>query len=111
MKTVYRLLLLILVTSCISVNADITTNGTQERTDVNLDEAAIRLVLEQQEAEWNNHNLEGFMQGYWKSDELKFYGSSGLTLGWDNTLAKYKKSYPTKAEIGTLNFVSIHSWC
>lgn len=62
-------------------------------------------VLHNQEIAWNNHDMEGFMQGYWKSDSLKFYGSSGLTKGWANTLANYKKSYPTKAESGTLKFI------
>ena len=62
-------------------------------------------VMNDQEIAWNNHDLEGFMQGYWKSDSLKFYGSSGLTKGWKNTLANYKKGYPTKAESGILKFV------
>ena len=58
-----------------------------------------------QEIAWNKHDLEGFMKGYWRSDSLKFYGSNGLTKGWENTLANYKKGYPTKAESGTLIFV------
>lgn len=58
----------------------------------------------QQEA-WNKHDLEGFMEGYWKNDSLKFYGSRGITYGWQNTLDNYKKGYPTKAESGTLKFV------
>ncbi len=62
-------------------------------------------VMKAQEVAWNNHDLEGFMQGYWESESLKFYGSNGLTLGWENTLANYKKGYPTKAESGTLNFI------
>lgn len=66
---------------------------------------AIQKVMNDQEVAWNNHDLEGFMQGYWKSDSLKFYGSKGLTLGWEQTLANYKKGYPTKAESGTLKFV------
>ncbi|WP_179021761.1 YybH family protein [Winogradskyella forsetii] len=66
---------------------------------------AIQKVMNDQEIAWNNHDLEGFMQGYWKSEALKFYGSSGLTKGWENTLANYKKGYPTKAESGTLKFV------
>ncbi|GGW54841.1 uncharacterized protein DUF4440 [Winogradskyella epiphytica] len=66
---------------------------------------AIKKIMANQEIAWNNHDLEGFMQGYWKSDSLKFYGSKGLTLGWDQTLANYKKSYPTSAETGTLKFV------
>ena len=58
-----------------------------------------------QEIAWNNHDLEGFMNGYWQDDNLKFYGSNGLTKGWKNTLANYKKGYPTTAESGTLKFV------
>ena len=61
-------------------------------------------LMKMQENAWSNNDLEGFMQGYWKSDSLKFYGSSGLTYGWEKTLANYKKGYPTKNETGTLNF-------
>lgn len=68
------------------------------------DKAAILSVLETQEKAWNQHDLEGYMQGYWKSDSLKFYGGSGLTYGWKHTLANYKKGYPTKAESGALKF-------
>ncbi|MCB0399752.1 MAG: nuclear transport factor 2 family protein [Winogradskyella sp.] len=69
------------------------------------DKSEILNVLKTQEDAWNNYDLEGFMQGYWKNDSLKFYGSRGLTKGWENTLNNYKKGYPTKAESGTLNFV------
>lgn len=105
MKTIFKVFLLVLVTSCISVKADINSDDDTNISDRNAAEAGIRLVMEQQERDWNNHDLEGFMEGYWKSGELKFYGPKGLTLGWDNTLARYKKVYPTKAESGTLNFV------
>jgi len=104
MKLLYSLLITLLFTSCISVKADINSTA-EESTDYELAEAGIRLVLEKQVTAWNKHDLEGFMDGYWKSDQLKFYGASGLTLGWDQTLANYKKRYPTKREIGTLNFV------
>ena len=67
--------------------------------------SAILQVMDAQEIAWNNRDLEGFMQGYWKSENLKFYGPKGLTLGWDNTLARYQKVYPTKSESGTLYFV------
>jgi ketosteroid isomerase-like protein len=69
------------------------------------DEAAIRKVMEDQRMAWNNYDLEGFMQGYWRSEELKFYGSNGVTYGWDNTLDRYKKAYPSKEHTGTLKFV------
>ncbi|WP_431110644.1 YybH family protein [Winogradskyella poriferorum] len=80
-------------------------NNTEQKDTFETDKAGILKVLNLQEEAWNNHDLEGFMQGYWKSDSLKFYGSSGLTKGWENTLNNYKKGYPTKTESGTLNFV------
>lgn len=71
----------------------------------NKDVAAIKQVLEKQQKAWNNYDLEGFMEGYWKSEELKFYGSNGVTYGWKNTLARYKKGYPSAEHTGELNFV------
>ncbi len=68
------------------------------------DKDEIISIMKTQEKAWSNHDLEGFMQGYWKNDSLKFYGSSGLTYGWDKTLANYKKGYPTKDHSGTLTF-------
>lgn len=67
--------------------------------------AGILKVMRAQEMARNNGDLEGFMQGYWKSDSLKFYGRNGLTKGWQNTLDNYKRGYHSKAETGTLNFV------
>ncbi|RLJ99640.1 YybH family protein [Tenacibaculum discolor] len=61
-------------------------------------------VMKAQEEAWSNHDLEGFMQGYWKSDSLKFYGRNGITFGWQKTLDNYKKGYPTKEHSGTLTF-------
>ena len=60
-----------------------------------------------QESSWNNGNLDGFMLPYWKSDSLMFVGKSGITKGWNKTLLNYKKSYPSKEEMGNLNFKNI----
>lgn len=68
------------------------------------DRKAITAVLKMQQDAWNKGDLEGFMQGYIKSDSLKFYGSRGITHGWQNTLDNYKKGYPTKSETGILSF-------
>lgn len=67
------------------------------------DEAAIRHVLANQEQAWNSFALEAFMAGYWKSDSLKFIGS-GVTRGWQATLERYQKSYPTREAMGKLTF-------
>ena len=68
------------------------------------DKAAILKVMKDQEIAWSHNDLEGFMKGYFKSDSLKFYGKSGLTKGWQQTLDNYKKGYPTKDHSGTLTF-------
>ena len=88
----------LLLICCIALLLSSCSTSTEE------DKNAIISVMKAQEKAWSSHNLEGFMEGYWKSDSLKFYGSSGLTYGWEKTLANYKKGYPTKAHSGTLNF-------
>lgn len=68
------------------------------------DEEKIRGVLAAQTDAWNRGDAEGFMQGYWKSDSLLFIGKSGVTRGWEKTLANYKKGYPDTAAMGKLSF-------
>ena len=68
------------------------------------DKEAILAVLKAQRLAWSDHNIEEFMEGYWKSDSLKFYGSNGVTYGWDNTLDRYKQAYPTPEHTGILSF-------
>ena len=70
----------------------------------NSDERAIRDVLANQLACWNNGDLECFMEGYWKSEDLVFIGSKGVTYGWQQTLDNYKKAYPDQSAMGTLTF-------
>lgn len=45
------------------------------------------------------------MSGYWKNDSLMFIGKSGVVYGYDSTLARYKRTYPNRAAMGTLVFV------
>lgn len=68
------------------------------------DKKAIQKVLKSQRIAWSKNNIEEFMEGYWKSDSLKFYGANGVTYGWDATLERYQKAYPTKNHTGTLSF-------
>lgn len=68
------------------------------------DKDAILAVLKAQRIAWSKHDLEGFMDGYWKSDSLKFYGANGITLGWENTFTRYEKAYPTPEHTGKLSY-------
>jgi len=71
------------------------------------DEVAIRNILAEQSAAWNQGNIEGFMKGYWENDSLMFIGKKGLTYGWKNTLSNYRKNYPDAKAMGQLTFTII----
>ncbi len=70
----------------------------------NEDVEAIQQILDEQTIAWSNNDLEGFMQGYWKSDSLTYFSGGMITKGWQTTLDNYKKKYPTKAHSGKLDF-------
>lgn len=76
-------------------------------------ESAIRKVLERQNKNWNDGNIEAFMEDYWKSDSLMFIGKSGVVYGWKATKDRYFKSYPDRKTMGQLAFdikeVAMHS--
>ncbi len=91
---------IVLIISCQSpAKEDKRSEDQPSATDI----AAIRVVLEKQVNAWNEGNIDGFMEGYWKSDSLLFIGPK-ITYGWDSTLVRYKKSYPDKAAMGQLRF-------
>jgi ketosteroid isomerase-like protein len=68
------------------------------------DAKAILQILEKQEKAWNEGDIDQFMNGYWENDSLVFVGKNGLTYGYKNTLANYKKNYPDKTYMGKLKF-------
>ncbi len=80
---------------------------TTEDNNYKIDKQAITQVMKNQEKAWSNGDIDGFMEGYWKSDSLTFIGSKGPTYGWKQTLKNYKKGYKTKDEMGTLTFETI----
>jgi len=71
-------------------------------------EQAIERLLQQQASAWNQGDLTGFMEGYWKSDSLRFIGRSGITYGWQQTLTNYQRGHPDKTSMGTLRFTVLH---
>lgn len=107
MKIVYSLIFICSLWSCTEKMIDKNAapqSKSQSQTTIAQDKEAILKVMKNQEIAWSKNDLEGFMKGYIKSDSLKFYGKSGLTKGWQQTLDNYKKGYPTKQHSGTLTF-------
>ncbi len=64
----------------------------------------IRKVMDDQAAAWNRGDIDGFMDGYWRSEKLTFISGTDVTRGWQPTLERYKKSYDSRAKMGTLTF-------
>ena len=66
---------------------------------------AIKKILTTQQKCWNNGDIDGFMEGYWNSEELIFTSLNHKpAFGWENTLERYKNSYPTKESMGKFRF-------
>lgn len=65
---------------------------------------SIEDVMHAQADAWTNGDIDSFMEGYWKSDSLRFVGSKSITYGWNQTKANYKRAYPTREAMGSLSF-------
>lgn len=89
---------LLLLVLCIAFSATAlaqTSNG----------EAAVRKLFTDQTAAWNRGDLNAFMQGYWRSDDLTFYGNNSAIHGWQSTLDRYIQRYQSGGkEMGKLDF-------
>jgi ketosteroid isomerase-like protein len=69
--------------------------------------AEITAVLTAQSAAWNRGDIEAFMEGYARTEDLRFASGGTVTRGWATTLARYQQRYPDKAAMGTLTFSDI----
>ena len=67
-------------------------------------EVLIRANMAEQQASWNEGDIDGFMAHYWNDPEMKFVSKKGVALGWQNVLINYKKSYPDRNAMGELTF-------
>lgn len=66
-------------------------------------DSAIKQVLADQVSAWNRGDIDGFMRGYKESPETTFVGKT-VQHGWQKVLERYKRNYPTKETMGTLDF-------
>ena len=66
--------------------------------------ASVKAVLNAQVDAWNRGDIEGYMAGYWRSEETVFVSGDSLTRGWQTVLARYKKNYDSREKMGTLTF-------
>ncbi|MEN8222741.1 MAG: nuclear transport factor 2 family protein [Acidobacteriota bacterium] len=67
----------------------------------------IKKVLDDSEQGWNSGDIERYMECYHRSDKMRFAGNGSFNFGWENTLKRYKKSYPDKKAMGKLTFSDV----
>jgi ketosteroid isomerase-like protein len=65
---------------------------------------AIRAVMEAQQAAWNRGDIDGFMDGYERSETTTFVSGDEITHGWQTVLDRYKQRYSSPEKMGTLSF-------
>lgn len=95
MKILAILLLVMVLPAVLSAQSE------KERLKI---EADILAVLDAQAAAWNRGDIDGFMRGYWNSENLVFVSGDSVTRGWQPTLDRYKKNYDSKEKMGALKF-------
>jgi len=83
-----------------TITAAVTAQSGKEST-------AIRKVMDDQAVAWNKGDIDGFMTGYWKSENLIFVSGDNVTRGWQSTLDRYNKSYDSRAKMGVLRFYEL----
>lgn len=72
------------------------------------DEKDIKAVLTAQQDAWNRGDLDGFMAGYWESEELRFASGDTVTTGFKATKERYHNRYKADGkEMGKLTFSDV----
>ena len=86
---------------------DVNVNDTQLIGSSETDEDRIRAVLRAQQAAWNAGDIDGFMDGYWSSPDLRFASGGSVTTGWQETRDRYHANYSDRALMGQLSFADL----
>ena len=66
--------------------------------------AEIRAVMSAQVAAWNRGDINGFMDGYARSNATEFVSGDKLTRGWQTVRDRYKRKYDIREKMGRLTF-------
>ena len=92
-----KILIFTLLFLCLAVTVSAQTKDEKTK-------AAIKKVMDDQSADWNRGDIEGFMEGYWNSPQMMFVSGDSMTKGWQPTLERYKKTYDSREKMGVLSF-------
>jgi ketosteroid isomerase-like protein len=94
----------IAVLALASVFSSIQSNKSKQA-DIDLQTTtSIKAVIEAQRQAWNRGDIDGYMAGYEKSDDIVFVSGDNVTRGWQTVRDRYAKNYNSRDKMGTLTF-------
>ncbi len=79
----------------------------QTKTNFEKEKIAIESILFLQTENWNDGNIDLYMNYYWNSDSLVFTSGGKIRRGFEETKNSYKKNYNTKDKMGNLTFSNL----
>src|SRR5690606_11352319 len=97
-------LIVALTAGCGAEQPSLTTSGDAQPS------REIRAVMERQAAAWNEGDIPGYMEGYARTDSLRFASGGSVVVGWEQTLERYEAAYPDTAAMGHLTFHDLDIW-
>jgi uncharacterized protein (TIGR02246 family) len=68
---------------------------------------AIQRLLQDMYAQWNQHDIDGFMTFFWRSDELVAVIDSEVFHGWNALYRSYEKGYSDRNAMGLVSLTRV----
>ena len=101
----HRALAFLLVSAAVALALSPVLAKPRRRASGRTPEQQIRNVLDNQVEAWNRRDLDEFMRGYWRSEELSFFSDATRLAGWQATIERYRRRYQGEGrEMGQLDF-------
>jgi ketosteroid isomerase-like protein len=66
------------------------------------DEQQVYNVILDQLRYWNAHDIERYMECFWKSPDLLVVNDGEQVLGWAEVLATYQRGFPNRDQMGSV---------
>lgn len=106
-QPLFIILFALLFGGCAAEPTEVPQRGVDRQTAAADAREAIVGVMEAQSEAWNRGDIEGFMEGYARTDSLRFASGGTVHRGWQTTLDRYLASYPDRAAMGMLAFTDL----
>jgi ketosteroid isomerase-like protein len=92
----------IAITGCLLISTAVSMPG-QTANAV----ADIQSVLHAQKDAWNRGDIDGFMNGYARSESTVFISGDEARHGWETVRERYRQKYSDRTKMGALTFSEI----